>query len=88
MLDVLKSGTSIRELEKSVESKLNFIEDISPELFSISLESKLIELSLVVVPLLNYVIATVFYRWLLCVSTKFSICLYPIKLLLLLAFAF
>ena len=84
MLDVLKSGTSIRELEKSVESKLNFIEDISPELFSISLESKLIELSLVVVPLLNYVIATVFYR----VSTKFSICLYPIKLLLLFAFAF
>lgn len=88
MLDVLKSGTSIRELEKSVESKLNFIEDISPELFSISLESKLIELSLVVVPLLNYVIATVFYRWLLYVSTKFSICLYPIKLLLLFAFAF
>ena len=32
----------------------------------------------VAVPLLNHVIATVFYPWLLCVSTKFSICVYPI----------
>ena len=29
-------------------------------------------------PTFNYVIATVFYPWLLYVSIKFSICVYPI----------
>lgn len=77
MSDVSKLGVAKREIDKSVVSKLKFIVGISPK-FNVGVADSVLVESLVVVPILNVVITTVFYPWFLYVSIKFSICVYPV----------